>query len=109
MSIITLDQIAEYERRTGLKYKISGKICDFCNTILPASHQSKQCTYIIDNVKCPTIYDICFKCILQNKGTSNICHRDHTVPDQSLDIAVQKALDKESCPFNVWYERHCET
>jgi hypothetical protein len=65
---LTIDQIPEFEKRTGLKWPVVRKQCDFCDVYLSQDHVSKKCAI------CPTIFDQCKDC-----DCRDICHKPHNI------------------------------
>lgn len=89
---LTHDQIPEFEKRTGLKWKFNAKHCDFCNKRLSKDHKSKKC------VLCPAIFDQCDECT--SKDNKVVCHKPHDVEqsyeersDQEINKVIQKMTE----------------
>jgi len=81
LDCVTENQIPELERKTGLKFEIVAKKCDFCGIILPKEHVSLKCEL------CPTIFD---DCGLHRRFT---CHNDHLLCDLEIEKINPKILD----------------
>lgn len=96
--IMTMDQIEKVEKLSGVKLETVCKICDFCDAELPSIHPSKKCTFTINGIECPTIYDKCYKCSLnlsKQIKTTNICHKKHDINiDKNAENQIQALVSQ---------------
>lgn len=97
---ITHDKIPLVEKMANVKFVQQCKVCDFCDMELPLSHPSKKCTFSINGVECPTIYDKCYKCSMIKYDQSkphehNICHQKHDINlEKNIQDQIQDAVSQ---------------